>query len=74
MITYIMGAFSQVEIISQAAPVPPTDPDDEIFLLCAIDGDADYLVSEDRALTNLRPQYTKPVIGRCTDLRAALGA
>lgn len=74
MITYIMGAFSQVEILSRAAPVPPTDPDDEIFLLCAIDGEADYLVSEDRALTDLRLRYTRPIIGRCGDLVMTLGA
>src|SRR5581483_7725717 len=41
MITYIMGAFSLVEITSSSAPFPPSDPDDEIFLLCAIDGNAD---------------------------------
>ena len=72
MITYIMGAFNHVEISSKAAPVPPTDPDDEIFLLCAIDGEADYLVSEDRALTDLRLRYTKPIIGKCADLVVAL--
>ena len=74
MITYLMGAFHRVEITSQAAPVQPPDPDDEIFLLCALDGDADYLVSEDRDLTNLRLQYTRPIIGRGFDLAVALGA
>src|SRR5688572_5669692 len=35
MMAYIMGAFTYVEIATTAAPFPPTDPDDEIFLLCA---------------------------------------
>lgn len=54
--------------------VHPSDPDDEIFLLCAIDGNADYLVSEDHSLTNLKSSYAKPVIGRGGELVDALGA
>ena len=74
LITYIMGAFSQVTITTTSVPFPPSDPDDEIFLICAIDGDADYLVSEDHALTNLKSSYPKPVIGRGDELAAPLGA
>ena len=73
LMTYIMGAFSQVKITSKSAPVPPSDPDDEIFLLCAIDGNADYLVSEDHALTNLKSSYDKPVIAKCEELATTLG-
>lgn len=74
LVTYIMGAFSQVTIMTKAAPVPPSDPDDEVFLLCAIDGNADYLVSEDHALTNLSNSYAKPVIGKCAALATKFGA
>lgn len=74
LMTYIMGAFSPVKITTKAAPVPPADPDDEVFLLCAIDGNADFLVSEDGHLMDLKPSYTKPVIGRSTELAALLGA
>lgn len=74
LMTYILGAFSRVTIMTKAAPVLPSDPDDEVFLLCAIDGDADYLVSEDHALTSLKSSYAKPVIGRCGELAATLGA
>ena len=74
LITFIMGAFSQVSITTKFAPVRPSDPDDEVFLLCAIDGDADYLVSEDRALTTLKANYIKPVIGKSEDLCGPLGA
>jgi len=74
LMTYIMGAFTQVNITTKAAPVQPTDPDDEIFLICALDGNADYLVSEDHSLTNLKMRYAKPVIGRCTEVAGLLGA
>lgn len=67
-IAYLIGSFESVTVVSSAAPVPPSDPDDEIFLTCAIDGAADYLVSEDRHLLNLRNSYRRPVIGRCSDV------
>jgi predicted nucleic acid-binding protein len=74
MITYLMGAFNSVTIVSKAATYPPTDADDEIFLLCAINGSANFLVSEDHALVNLKSQYSDFVIGRSADLLRSLGA
>jgi predicted nucleic acid-binding protein len=74
MITYLMGAFTQVSIVSTSAPVPPADPDDEVVLLCAIDGNADYLVSEDKHLTDIKDSYNKPVIGKSAELAGQLGA
>lgn len=73
LITYLMGAFRQVTIVTKSAPVSPTDFDDEIFLLCAIDGNADYLVSDDKHLTGIKGSYTKPIIGKSGDLASALG-
>jgi predicted nucleic acid-binding protein len=73
LITYIMGAFSRIEITTQSAPFQPSDPDDEVFLICAIDGDADYLVSDDHSLTNLKSSYSKPVISKSGELAEALG-
>ena len=72
LLAYIQGAFSSVEITSSAAPVPPSDPDDEIFLLCALDGDVDYLVSEDKHLLMLRSHYQRPLIARCMELLTVL--
>lgn len=74
MITYLMGAFDRITITSKAAPISPVDPDDEIFLLCALDGNADYLVSEDKSLLDLKGSYPRPVIGKCAELAACLGA
>jgi predicted nucleic acid-binding protein len=64
----------RVSITTVSAPVSPSDPDDEIFLICAIDGNADYLVSDDHSLTNLKASYSKPVIGMSRDLVQVLGA
>lgn len=73
MMAYLMGAFTQVQIATKNAPHPPTDKDDEIFVLCALDGEADYLVSEDRALLALKPHYSDFIIGRSAEVGAALG-
>jgi len=74
LITYLIGAFERVAIVTTTAPTRPTDPDDEVFILCALDGQAHYLVSEDGALLHLRPHYPSPIIGRSTELAPALGA
>jgi len=74
LITYLMGAFERAAITTKSAPHPPSDPDDEVFLLCALDGNADFLVSEDAALLALKAFYSRPQIGRCGDVAAPLGA
>ena len=73
-IAYIRGAFELVELFSIHAPVPPRDQDDEVFVLCALDGDADYLVSEDGDLLELRMVYERPVMARCTEVLLVLGS
>lgn len=65
LITYILGAFDDVQLVTTRAPVRPCDPDDEVFLLCAIDGDAHYLVSEDGDLLDLADEYEHPTIAQC---------
>lgn len=63
----IVATFEEVNAISTGAPIPPSDPDDEEFLLCALDGAADYLVSEDRHLRELKNAYAQPVILPCAE-------
>ena len=72
LIALVEGAFEEVALTTPAAPFPPTDPDDEVFVLCALDGDAGYLVSEDQALLALDDHYAF-AIGRCVELMGALG-
>lgn len=72
LIAYIMGSFVRIEIVSESAPAPPIDPGDEIFLICALDGDADWLVSEDMDLLDLKTSYPRLQIGRCGEIMNAL--
>jgi putative PIN family toxin of toxin-antitoxin system len=74
LMALIMGAFNIVQVATRTAPIHPRDLDDEIFLLCAIDGNADYLVSDDGDLLVLAPDYSKPLIGKSQDLAMVLGA
>lgn len=55
----LAGAFQQVEIKSTTCDPLPVDPDDIIFLLCALDGKADLLVSEDGHLLDLKDSYAE---------------
>jgi predicted nucleic acid-binding protein len=73
-ITYLIGAFSRITIVTENAPTRPADLDDEIFLLCAIDGEAHYLVSDDRGLLALSVHYDPLVICNGSDAVALLGA
>jgi len=73
LMTLLLGAFERVEIQTASAPHAPADPDDEIFVLCAIDGNADYLVSEDEALLELRPHYQPLVICGADEETTRLG-
>jgi predicted nucleic acid-binding protein len=57
LIMLLLGVFEFVAAVTVKAPHPPADPDDEIFVICAIDGQADYLVSEDKAVLALQPHY-----------------
>jgi hypothetical protein len=71
--TYITGSFTQVTLTSKSAPVKPSDPDDEVFLLCAIDGGADYLISEDHSLTDLSRESCFAFCYGCVGFTAVAG-
>lgn len=72
LLAMLDGAFEEVELTTTVPPVVPTDPDDAVFILCCLDGKADYLVSEDRALLALNRSYAF-TIGSCAQLMAELG-
>lgn len=56
-VAYIMALFTPVTITSTTCHTPPADQDDLAFILCALDGDADLLVSDDGHLLELRTAY-----------------
>jgi len=68
----VLGTFVEINITTSAAPTPPNDPDDEIFILCAIDGEADFLISEDKHLLAVKNAYVKPIIGNRSDIAVHL--
>ena len=59
---WILGAFERVTVVSTNCDPLPADDDDTIFLLCAIDGQAHLLVTEDGHLLALAPAYNNPRI------------
>ena len=73
LVQYILGAFERVEVVTPTPPHMPSDPDDEIFVLCAIDGGAHYLISDDSDLLALRGHYEKPLICKAHEEARRLG-
>jgi predicted nucleic acid-binding protein len=68
LIAYVMGAFERVQISTESVSHPPADADDTIFIICAIDGSADYLVSDDTDILDVKAYYSKPHIGQSAEL------
>lgn len=64
LIALLTGAFEMVSIESTTCNPGPKDKDDEVFLLCALDGQADMLVSDDSDLLDLKGHYSVPAIMR----------
>lgn len=56
-LAYVISLFTKVTVTSISCHTPPSDPDDMIFIFCALDGDADLLVSDDKHLLNVRDAY-----------------
>lgn len=73
LLALLGGAFEEVGLTTAAPPVAPPDPDDAVFILCCLDGNADYLVSEDKGLLGLNKAYPSFAIGGCAELMDVLG-
>jgi len=56
-VSFIHELFTCVAVVSVTCHTLPTDADDEIFILCALDGSADILVSDDKHLLRIREAY-----------------
>ncbi|KAF0218453.1 MAG: nucleic acid binding [Geobacteraceae bacterium] len=57
LIGLLLGAFEMVTVTSKTCSPVPADPDDVMFVLCAIDGAADFIVSSDKHLLDLDGAY-----------------
>lgn len=56
-VAFIIELFTSINVTSVTCHTVPSDPDDTIFILCALDGDADFLVSNDTHLLAIRTAY-----------------
>ena len=54
LLALLDGAFEVVGLTTTVPPTAPPDPDDAVFLLCCLDGKADYLVSEGQGTSRSR--------------------
>jgi putative PIN family toxin of toxin-antitoxin system len=68
----ILEAFELVIVTLEACSHPPCDPDDTKFILCAVEGKADCLVTDDNHLLVLKDFYERPIIGKKEELEAYL--
>jgi putative PIN family toxin of toxin-antitoxin system len=68
----ILGAFELVAVTLKTCLHPPSDPDDTKFILCAVEGKADCLVTDDNHLLVLKDFYERPIIGKKEELEAYL--
>jgi len=56
-VAYIREFFTHVVVTSATCHTAPPDRDDTIFVLCALDGHADVIVSDDKPFLTIRPAY-----------------
>lgn len=56
------------------AAIVPADPDDDCVIACALEGKADYLVSGDPHLLDLRSHGDIPILGPRDFVEAVLGS
>jgi len=72
-VAYLVALFTRITVTSTSCHTAPSDPDDLVFVLCALDGNADLLVSDDRHLLKIRPAYhPRPDILRADEARVRL--
>jgi putative PIN family toxin of toxin-antitoxin system len=62
LIGLLMGTFELVQTTRTCCNPMPTDPDDAIFIICALDGNAHILVTNDEHLLDLKNRYNPPKI------------
>jgi predicted nucleic acid-binding protein len=69
---YLILTCEMVAIVQFYCDPRPTDSDDVIFILCAINGKAHFLISEDQHLLGLKDAYDPPKIRTREEMRQAL--
>jgi predicted nucleic acid-binding protein len=57
-----MSLASAFDVSRGNVPLVAADPDDDIFLLCAVEADATYIVTNDKHLLRLNPYREIPIL------------
>ena len=60
--TYALNLCSVFDVSRRGLPIVEADPDDDIFLLCALEAQASYLVTHDRHLLALKIYQGIPIV------------
>ena len=53
LVAYALSLSTVYDISHTGLPIVEADPDDDVFVLCAIEAGAEYLVTGDKHLLNL---------------------
>ena len=61
LIGFVMGLVTVFEV-TRSEPIVLADPDDDIFLLCAVSANATYVISGDHHLLNLGRHGEIPIV------------
>ncbi|MEO0415378.1 MAG: putative toxin-antitoxin system toxin component, PIN family [Verrucomicrobiota bacterium] len=75
--SFLTELYSQGEVVTIVffhLPTYPTDTDDIAFLLCALNGQAQYLISYDNHLLDLAPDYELLITEPFTFLKALISS
>jgi len=69
---HLILTCENVEIVQFYCDPRPADSDDTIFILCALNGKAHFLISEDHHLLGLKDAYDPPKIRTRAEMRQPL--
>ena len=60
--TYALQLAKAFEVVRNKPPIVVADPDDDLFLLCAVEASARYVVTNDRHLLALKMYVGIPIV------------
>ena len=62
LVTYALNLSTVFDVSRMGLPIVTADPDDDIFVLCALSAGANYLVTGDRHLLDLVSYQTVKIV------------
>ena len=62
LIAYVVDLVSVFEVPEESSPLVIADPDDDVFLRCAVVAEADYVISGDHHLLDIGTHAHMPIL------------